>query len=125
MNYILDSNILIYYLRGDLKLRDFLADFKVKSLGISLVSRMEVLIGRGEKAQSVDDICRFLDIFDNFTVDRKIIDRAVLIFQENRKKLKFKDLLIAATAQEKNLILITADKDFRNIKGLDVQLYGF
>ncbi|MBI4235441.1 type II toxin-antitoxin system VapC family toxin [Candidatus Peregrinibacteria bacterium] len=120
--YLLDSNILIYLLSGDERVKKFLKNFIEKKLVISIVSRMDVLIGAEKQQLSVKDAETFLDFFENIILDKAIVNAAVRIAKEMRNKLKFKDLVIAATANVLKMTILTADKDFKKIPGLKVQL---
>lgn len=116
--YLIDSNILIYALQGRFDL-----DFKnVDCFAISTVSRLEILVGSKKHNLSVSYLESFLDRFKNFDMDRAIVREAVGIHSVAVKKLKFKDLVIAATAKLENLTLLTADSDFKNLPGLKVKM---
>lgn len=65
---------------------------------------------------------KILRTFAPLDLNTKIALGAVRLEKKFPKKLKFKDLLIAATAQVEGLTLVTADKDFKKIKGLKVKL---
>jgi predicted nucleic acid-binding protein len=62
--------------------------------------------------EEIFTITRFMKEFEEFTVDKGIVERTIYV----RKKygLKIPDAIIVATAIEKNLILITADKEILN-----------
>ncbi len=109
MRYLLDSNIIIYYLNGDKNIYQFIKKYKSIST-ISLITYYEVLnySFSNEEERIVRD---FLDGFEIINISKNIINRAL----ENRKvkKIKMADNLILSTVQLFGLILVTRNtKDF-------------
>lgn len=123
--YLLDTNILIYLLRGDLKLSKFLANLNQEKFGISMISRMEFLLGADNENFTYEEICGYLDVFQNMNIDKRTVEEAVKIHKKSGKNIKFKDLIIAASAVVSNATLITSDKDLAKIKGLKIKHYKF
>ena len=116
MKYLLDSNIIIYYLNGDKKIYDFIETNKAIS-AISLITYYEVLnYDFSEEEELV--VRAFLDEFEVLNVSKNIINKAL----ENRKskKIKMADNFILATAQIFGLKIVTRNvKDFSSfIDGL-------
>jgi len=109
MKYLLDSNIIIYYLNGDKSIYDFIEKYKTIS-AISLITYYEVLNYNFSKEE--EQIVRnFLDEFEVLSVSKNIINKAL----ENRKikKIKMADNFILATAQIFGLDIVTRNiKDF-------------
>lgn len=120
--YILDSNILIYFLDGNENVTFIFNRYKKEKFFISIVSRLEVLIGSEKQGMSLFDTGRYLDLFENVPLDKGIVEEAVRLSIQFKHKLKFKDLIIAATANVTGSTLITADKDFQKLPGLKVKL---
>lgn len=119
--YILDSNILIYLSNKDPKIKKMLQSLKREYFFVSTISTIEVLMGaKNEKDEK--ELNRFIHQFAPIDLNSAIGREAVKMSKKQEKKLKFKDLLIAATAQVEGLTLVTADKDFKKIKGLKVKL---
>ena len=109
MKYLLDSNIIIYYLNGEKGIYDFIEKHKAIS-AISLITYYEVLNYNFSKEEEklVKD---FLDEFKVLSVSKNIINKAL----ENRKikKIKMADNFILATAQTFGLDIVTRNiKDF-------------
>lgn len=121
MNYLLDSNILVYLLEGRSDVVDSLKKLKVKSFFISAISYFEVLVGAHKQGLDTVAAQSHLEKFTTLMFDRDMAREALLIQQENSKKLKFKDLAIASTARWSQLTLVTADKDFKSIEGLELK----
>ena len=112
---ILDSNIIIYSALPDREeLRDFI---RKNSPKVSEISRVEVL---GYRDIDPDDLAYF-DVFftaaTNIPVSSQIIDCAISL--RRQKKMSLGDALIAATAIENDLTLVTRNtKDFKWIDSL-------
>jgi len=109
MKYLLDSNIIIYYLNGDIDIYNFVEKYKSIS-AISLITYYEVLnYDFSEKEELL--IKEFLNEFEILSVSKNIIDKAL----KNRKskKIKMADNFILATAQIFGLEIVTRNiKDF-------------
>ena len=115
MKVLLDSNIVIYLLDPHYAfLSDRLDGLKLQ---VSEVSRVEVL---GFQGMSEAMFCAYeslLDKLTNHAVTRRIISRAVVL--RRQRKMSLGDALIAATALEYDLTLITRNlRDFQWIEQL-------
>ena len=120
-NQLLDSNIVIDYLRGRERAISFIE--KIYLPKISVVTVGEVYQGalNQREFQRTKDI---LNAFNVIHISEKISIQAVeLVGKYHRSSgLFFLDALVAATAMENNLTLITANlKHFQMIKGLKVK----
>ena len=117
IDYLIDTNILIYIIKGNPKVEYFA---KSEILAISYITEMEVLgkyqITEPEKQTiaEVFDYCYVLEM------DAQIKQYAINIKQQ--VKMKLPDAIIAATAIKYNLPLVTSDKDFRKVPNLDLVL---
>jgi len=109
MKYLLDSNIIIYYLNGDRDIYNFVEKHKSVS-ALSLITYYEVLnYDFSEKEELL--VREFLNEFEILSVSKNIINKAL----ENRKskKIKMADNFILATAQIFELEIVTRNiKDF-------------
>ena len=116
IDYMADTNALIYLLSGDSCMKSYLANY----IGLSVISEIELLSFPG------------MTSFEEQQIRSFIKDCTVLFLTENVKnktialrrsyKIKLPDAIIAATAIENNLQLITADKGFKQIAELDLAL---
>ncbi len=110
-NYLLDTNILIYQLRGNPTVTNLLLDFNQQgSLGISAVTRTEILAGMRPKEEQAT--LALLNSLLNLPLNSASADLAGrLIYQYARQgiHLSFADALIGATALEHQLTLITTN----------------
>lgn len=110
MKYLLDSNIIIYYLNGDKKIKIFIENYKT-TLAISLITYYEILnYNFSEEEEQM--VREFLDSFEILNVSKNIINKA--LHNRKSKKIKMADNFILATAQLFGLTLVT-----RNIKDFD------
>ncbi|MBL0230861.1 MAG: type II toxin-antitoxin system VapC family toxin [Moraxellaceae bacterium] len=114
---ILDSNILIYAIQPNY---EYLIDWILKELpSVSVISQIEVL---GYHKLSQQQKKQFEVLFDNLTIlsiNTAISNRAIALKQQ--QKMSLGDSLIAATALEYNLPLITRNtQDFQWIGALSV-----
>ncbi len=117
MNLLVDTNILIYTLRqtsGEV-FHDLL--FRLTQEGvlyISVISRFELLAGSTDLNRKKN--IEFLDSFPLLIINKEIADRAGSLFAAYRRRgltLDNGDLLLAATALEEKLaVLTTNDKHF-------------
>lgn len=122
MRYLLDSNVFIYFLQGREDVLSFLSDLCVDEFYVSVVSRFEVLIGADNEKQSMMEVKEYFSDCVMVSFDSEIADLALGIANEG-VKMKFKDLLIAATAIAGGYVLVTADKGFKKVKGLELCLF--
>ena len=109
MKYLLDTNIIIYYLENNQVVYDFVWRYK-KVSAISIIVYYEVL--NYPFTQKQETLVRaFLENFEIIGLSHEIIDKAL----QNRKekKIKMADNFILATAQVHGLQLVTNNsKDF-------------
>lgn len=108
---ILDSNILIYYVNGDIHLERIF--FKENRVLISVMTEMEVL---GYNITAIEDIA-YKSVFKKLEIIQisKAIVETVIQIRRNFK-IKLPDAIIAATCLENEAVLMTANtKDFSKI----------
>lgn len=123
--FLVDTDIIINYLKGGRKARDFLIsiiDDRIAGF-FSVITEAELLSG----ARNADDesaIYSILDCMEVIEVERNI---AVTAGRLRRKyyavyRTALPDAIIAATASEYNLILATAnEKHFNMFEGLEAE----
>ncbi len=113
--YLIDTNIIIYYLDNQEKAVEFIQNNYQSVLYVSIITVIEVLSFKFSSAEQEKIVRQFLE--DNFiwlTIDNKIIDKTAKIRQE--KKIKTPDAIIGATAVIHNLKVVTRnDKDFKHL----------
>jgi len=125
MNYILDTCILIDYLRGEPSVYDFLATNEDVRLSMSTITMMELMLGALNKRE-VNYIQKAFKTIDIIYINEDIskLAESFIIRYSKSHNLQIDDALIAATSIKTNLQLITYNvSDFKYIP--DIQLYQF
>lgn len=100
---LLDTNILIDFLRGIQAARDELNRYQDKA--ISIVTWMEVMVGA--PSASEQGTRSFLSGFQLVELDAAIAARAVVLRRDYR--LKLPDAIVWASAQVTAMLLVTRD----------------
>jgi predicted nucleic acid-binding protein len=119
--FLLDSNILIYLLAQNERVDEFINDLCAHEFAMSSISYLEILVEAEKSGMNHKEVEAFLEEVDVVAFDKKAVQRAIRLQKSNTKKLKFKDLSIAATSLIHKMPLVTADKDFKSIEGLEVK----
>ncbi len=116
--FLLDTNIVLYIISGDKAIATYLY---LQELYLSVISEIE-LFGSANLAQ--EEEARLKDFLSGFRLIQ--LDEAVkneTISLRRTYNLKLPDCIIAATAITWNLTLISADKQFKQIKNLPLEVY--
>lgn len=119
--FLLDTNILIYLMQQNPRVEEVLNDLCADGFLMSSVSYLEILVGAQKSGSNAEEIEHFLEEVEVIAFDQEAARRAARLHMKSAKKLKFKDLAIAATAQKQAVELVTADRDFKSIKGIQVR----
>ena len=116
IDFVADTNALIYLLNGNSCMLPFLN----KSLAFSVISEMELLSFSGITEAEENNIKALLEDCEEISLLKDVKEKAI----ELRKKYKTKlpDAIVAASAIVNKLPLITADKGFNQIQELNLQL---
>jgi tRNA(fMet)-specific endonuclease VapC len=128
MAFLIDTDILIYSIKGDAKVQaGFLKHEKIPKY-ISVISYGELMYG-ARKSQQVERnlaiVYRIRDLFPVLNVDRAVMEtfselKAGLL--RSGVSIDDMDLLIASTALTSNSMLVTNnEKHFRKIQGLRIE----
>ncbi|MBC8173682.1 MAG: type II toxin-antitoxin system VapC family toxin [Chitinophagales bacterium] len=116
--FLIDTNIIIYILNGDVELSELLY---LKDLYISFITELELLslenISEKQKVgmELFINQCKVVDINEDI--------KSLVIFIRKQKKIKLPDSIIAATAKYLNIPLVTSDKSFAKIENFDCMIY--
>jgi predicted nucleic acid-binding protein len=117
--WLLDTNIVLYVLKGDKALASLIDG---QDLYISFITRIELLSYPKIDVASVELIERFLEQVP--VVESNPVINADAIDLRRKSKLEVPDAIIAASARFLGVRLLTADKDFKKVEGdLDLLLY--
>jgi len=121
---IVDTDVLVWYFRGDDAARRFLARIPFPDRAVSALTVMELLQGCRDQREA-RDMAAFVS--ENLAVvihpDEAISRRAIRLLELHalRAGLRVVDALIAATALEARVALATANvRHYRVIAGLSV-----
>ncbi|HEY5465282.1 MAG TPA: type II toxin-antitoxin system VapC family toxin [Hanamia sp.] len=115
-NYLLDTNILLYALKG---LTDVRLYFDIPP-SISVVTEIEILGVKEIKNSEVKIRETVIEYCQSIPITNSIKKRTIEL--KRVIKLAVPDALIAATAIEGGFTLVTADKGFKRIKNLSLIL---
>ncbi|MCH1771587.1 MULTISPECIES: type II toxin-antitoxin system VapC family toxin [Metallosphaera] len=117
MKLLADTSALIEFMRGNEKVRGVMLN--ADKIYASSLSLFELLIGSVVK----EDILEFIYSLDGILpLTRKDSVVASTIYRELKDKGKLiglVDILIASQAINRRLVLLTKDKDFERIRGLN------
>jgi predicted nucleic acid-binding protein len=115
---LVDTNIILYLLSGSDTLQNVLQG---KDIYLSFITEFELIGYKNISIKEEQQIQRLLNDCSILQITNPIKQNYI----ELRKKytLKLADAIIAATALTLNLPLITSDKQFKIIKGLNLISY--
>jgi tRNA(fMet)-specific endonuclease VapC len=128
MAYLIDTNIIIYSIKGYKTVQDnFIKNENVPKM-ISVITYGELLFG-AKKSKNVEKnlavIYRIKEIFPIIDVDKAVIETYSGLkanMQKNGTIVDDMDLLIASTALTMNYILVSNnEKHFNKIDGLQIE----
>ena len=114
--YLADTNILLYLIAGNEAVFEFInGEFFISEISeIELLGNKGILDTQLKYRKQIIDRCAIVPLSEN-------IKRLTIQLKQNYI-IKIPDAIIAATSIYLNLPLLTADKDFKKIKELDLLL---
>lgn len=123
-DYLVDTDVMIWYLRGNEKAKDLLHSI---DFCISSITYMELLQGMRNK----EELKRFQKMVTSWGIkvvyiDEEISAKALFYMEEYflSHSMELADSLIGATCTKHGLTLITAnDKHYRILKDLDIEIF--
>ena len=117
INFLIDTNIIIYLTQGKLKINDFAK--QGGCLYISSISYIETLGYPFQNQEEEKDFTKLCEMFERIFLTKEIEKQTIAIRKTN--KIKLPDAIIAATAMVYNLTLVTHNTDdFKNIQELKI-----
>lgn len=113
-----DTTILLYFLKGDLEVIEMISEMDIV---ISFITELELLSFpqiTDSSRRAISGLLKNCHIVD---INSDIKESTIMIRQQS--KLKLPDAIVAATAFQSKLPLLTADKQFRTLSGLELIVY--
>jgi predicted nucleic acid-binding protein len=110
-SFVIDTNVVSYYLLGDRSLTPY---FKNTQVYISFITELELRSLPSISQDVMQPLNTFLDTCLIIEFNENIKDLAVIYKRDY--KLKLPDALIAATASYFNTTLVTSDRVFMKLK---------
>lgn len=124
--YLLDTNIISYYLKGIESLKDKISS-NIDLLSISIISYYEIVSGLQsiDATKRITEFEKFCELIDIINLDKASILASCKIYASLKKSGKLIDdidILIAGIALSNNLVMVTDNTDhFERIGGLKVE----
>jgi len=124
--YLLDTNIISFYLKGDERLKEKVLN-NIESIAISIISYYEIVSGLQSinAAKRINEFDKFCALIDIFNLDKQSILASCKIYSTLKKSGKLIDdidILIAGVAKSNDFIVVTDNKQhFERIEGLTVE----
>ena len=129
MSYLLDTNIVSLIIKRDLKVYQKIEDVKAqrKSIFISCITYFEIkrgflAVAAPKQRERFNKLCQDYQII--LLDDLAILEKAAEIHAHLRLRglpIQTEDILIAATAIVKSLIVVSNDGDFLRVEGLSLE----
>ncbi len=119
--YLLDTNIVIYFLGGTLpeRAQQFLIKALAEPLIISVISQIELFSWNHADLPYIHKLQIMTSRSEILPLDEEVVSQTIFI-RKHYKKTKLPDAIIAATCLAHNFTLITRNSsDFKNIDGLN------
>lgn len=118
LNFLCDTNIILYLLSGDKTLAELLDD---KRIYLSFITELELLSYKELSRSDIKKINSFISDCTVMDVNPEIKKYTLIVRQ--KYKLKLPDAMIAATSIYLKIPLITADLSFKKIEELELIFY--
>ncbi|OPX59043.1 MAG: PIN domain protein [Methanobacterium sp. PtaB.Bin024] len=119
--YLIDTNILIYYMADDLPKKEIshIEDIIKNSFNISIITKIEFLGWDKHTKEGYRSALKFLSFSNVIPLENHVANLAIKIRRESHVRLP--DAVIAASSLHHELILVTRNqKDFKGISGLEI-----
>ena len=113
--YLIDSNILIRYFSEKLpdNVMAFVANVLDNSFYISFINRIEVLGYHGLSQENISELEKSFEAATEYKINDHLIQKSIIIARTHN--IKTADAIVAATAIENNLILLSNDGRFNRV----------
>ena len=123
MKIVIDTSILIDYLRGGKAWEEFLSSANEDiELYLPTVVIFELFSGQSTREpKKEEEILNFLNQFQKIELNEDIAKRAGEIYRDTKVEIQVPDYIVAASALEVNGAVLTLNtKHFRNINGVKI-----
>ena len=128
MNYLVDTDIIIYSLKGDERVMQNFHEYRNAPKSLSVITYGELVYG-AKKSKAVEKnlarVYRIAEVFPIIDITPAVVETFGEIkasLEQRGTMIADMDLLIAATALTHNLVLVTNNqKHFERITGLDIE----
>ena len=128
MLYLLDTNTVSYIIKGrPVRVREHLLSVPMEHISISVITEAELLFGVARHP----DATRLKLAIDEFLIRVSIMpwdSKAAQTYGDLRAELEKRgvamgnlDMMIAAQALAEGAILVSSDRAFRRVKGLEIE----
>lgn len=111
---LLDTNAFIYFFEGRSKITNLVVN--TPDIYYSAISEIELLSATHLTQNEIDQIAAFLSLCHRIDLTSKIINQTIALRRSH--KLKVPDAIIAASALELKIPLVSADTHFQKVVGL-------
>jgi tRNA(fMet)-specific endonuclease VapC len=129
MSYLLDTNIVSYAVKNNIKIRQKLAAMKFLDFDIFIscitffeIKRGFLVVDSPKQRERFERLCQDYQII--LLDDLAILEKAAEIHANLRLRglpIQTEDILIAATAMVKDLVLVSNDTDLTRVEGLNLE----
>ena len=128
MKYLLDTDTVIYYLKGRESVKQKIVDAGLNELSISIITLFELYYGAYNSKNVQENIKRIEKLKNTITVLE--IDDSMFhqfgktksVLRKSGRKIGDFDLIIGITSLSKRLILVTNNtKHFQRIDGINIE----
>lgn len=124
--YLLDTNIISFYLKGDISLKEKISD-NINSLVVSIISYYEIVSGLQSinASKRIKEFERFCDLIEIVNLNRDSVIASCKIYSNLKntgKLIDDVDILIAGIALSSHYTFITDNtKHFERIENLKIE----
>ena len=124
--YLLDTNIISFYLKGDPSPKEKILN-NIGSIAISIISYYEIVSGLQSinATKRIDEFDKFCELIDIVNLDKATILASCKIYSSLKKSgnlIDDIDILIAGIAKSNNLVMVTDNTHhFERVEGLKVE----
>ena len=127
MEYMLDTNTVSYFLKGEERVTERVVNTPVESLCISSITKAELFFGLARRPEAtnlrrlVDEFLLRVEVLAWDSEVAEVYGRMRANLQNRGRQIKSHDMLIAAHALTVGVVLVTSDSEFHWIEKLQTR----